>query len=250
MSYNSTGFGPGKPEYVSKLIDNHDFVLLQEHWLRDSQFHRIRNIPYDGDTILSHDISAIDDSVFINGRGFGGCSILWKSSLKAQVYPIATSSKRICAVKVVMDSMCFIVYNVYMPCDSPNNLNEFVSTWDEILSTCDIVQCNNFIIGGDLNTSLDRSNSGFTQYLLNIVEREHLYLCINDNVSDIDFTFTSPVNHSNHTIDHFIVNSALSKYITAYKSLHDGDNMSFHSAVSLQIGRVLPMIIFLNMVKL
>ncbi len=66
MLHNSTGFGPEISEYVSKLIHNHDFVLLQEHWLCDSQLHRIRNIPYDGDTILSHDISAIDDSVLLN----------------------------------------------------------------------------------------------------------------------------------------------------------------------------------------
>ena len=43
-SYNCTGFGPGKPEYVSELIKAHDFVLLQEHWLSKSQFLRIKKI--------------------------------------------------------------------------------------------------------------------------------------------------------------------------------------------------------------
>ena len=78
-TYNSTGFGPGKPEYVSKLIQQHDFVLLQEHWLYENQFHRINNIECT-DKILSHNVSAMDSSVFHNGRGYGGCSILWKGS--------------------------------------------------------------------------------------------------------------------------------------------------------------------------
>ncbi len=48
-----------------------------------------------------------------------------------------------------------------------------------------MVQCNNCIIGGDLNTSLHRLKSDFTPYLCKIVEREHLCLFIKDNVSDI-----------------------------------------------------------------
>jgi hypothetical protein len=66
-SYNSTGFGPGKPECVLKLLHDHDFVFVQEHWLRESQFHRIKNIPFYGATVLSHAISAIDDNVFTQG---------------------------------------------------------------------------------------------------------------------------------------------------------------------------------------
>ena len=33
-SYNGTGFGPDKPEYVSELIKAHDFVLLQEQLVK------------------------------------------------------------------------------------------------------------------------------------------------------------------------------------------------------------------------
>ena len=67
-SYNCTGFGPGKPEYVSELIKAHDFVLLQ---LSKSQFHRIKNIPRDSNvSILSHNASGIDNHV-LSGRGYG-----------------------------------------------------------------------------------------------------------------------------------------------------------------------------------
>ena len=57
---------------------------------------------------------------------------------------------------------------------------------------------------------------------------------INSDVFNVNFTFTSPVNHSNHTIDQFMVSSALYDHITTYQSMHDDDNVSFHSAINLQ----------------
>ena len=45
---------------------SHDLVLLQEHWLRESQFHRITKIPCDNyASILSH-VSGIDNHVFLS----------------------------------------------------------------------------------------------------------------------------------------------------------------------------------------
>ena len=110
-TYNCTGFGPGKPEYISRLIELHDFVLIQEHWLHVSQFHRIKNIPVEGAKILSHDVSAIYDNIFTQGRGFGGCSIIWKSIVNAEITPSLLSSTRLCAVKVKMDSCTFILFS-------------------------------------------------------------------------------------------------------------------------------------------
>jgi exonuclease III len=172
--------------------------------------------------------------MFIQGRGFGGCSIIWKRILNAKITPILLSSTRLCAVLVVMDSCTFIIFNVYMPCDSRSNMSLYMSVWEEIINTCDQQDCNNIIIGGDLNTSLDRPDSVFTQYLEQVLRVENLHMCINSTASCIDFTFTSPVNHSNHTIDHFIVSNSLYAHVSKYTSMHDGDNVSFHSAVSLE----------------
>lgn len=235
VSYNSTGFGPGKPEYLSKLLECHDFVLLQEHWLRESQFHRIKNIPYNGAMVLSHDVSAIDDKVFTQGRGFGGVSIVWKNTLKATVTPIIMSSKRVCAVSVHMDKHAFILFNVYMPCDNPNNLNEYVSVWADIMSICEQSQIYNVIIGGDLNTSVERIGSTFTQFLCNFVNSEQLYICDDSPLCHIDFTYKCPVYDTLHVIDHFIVNNALVNEIIDYRSIHDGDNLSSHCPISLSL---------------
>lgn len=235
-SYNSTGFGPGKPEYVSDLLKSYDFVLLQEHWLRKSQFHRIRNIPCDSNvSILSHDVSAIDDNIFINGRGYGGCSIIWKSTLNCKVVPIIMSSNRICAVQVTLQSMVLIIFNVYMPCDDGKNNELYIDILNEITSKCNELGCFNFIIGGDFNTNFKRTKSNFTKHLNFVCENEHLYPCIYSKNSIVPYTFTSPVDQGKHIIDHFLVNKGMVCNILEYFSVHDGANVSFHSPVVLKL---------------
>ena len=114
FSYDCTGFGPGKPEYVSELINAHGFVLFQEHWSR--YFHRIKNMPDNNVTILSHDVCGIYNHVFLSGRGYGGCSISWKIS-----YKCIMNSNRIFAVNITTHNMSLFLFNVYMPCDIRSN---------------------------------------------------------------------------------------------------------------------------------
>ena len=88
VSYNCTVFGPGKPEYVAGLLDQYDMVLLQEHWLQESQFHGIQNVPCKGNVgVTSYDVSAIDPGDIITGRGYGGCSFYGKTPLSVNPPP-------------------------------------------------------------------------------------------------------------------------------------------------------------------
>ena len=72
------GFGPGKPEYVVNVLHEHDFILLQEHWFRESQFHRIINILSDIVTLLSHGVSAADSNVLFKGEVCGDAPLFGK----------------------------------------------------------------------------------------------------------------------------------------------------------------------------
>ena len=113
-------------------------MLLQEYWLNKSEFHKINNIPCDNNvSILSHNVSEIDNHAFLSGRGYGGCSILWKHSLNCIVSPY-----------------CDIL--------------------SEIMSVCNVMNSSNFIIGGDLNTYFKRVSSNFTKHLNYICEHESI----------------------------------------------------------------------------
>ena len=50
----------------------------------------------------------------------------------------------------------------------------------------------------------------------------------------VNYTYTSPADNATFT-DHFLVNDSMFNKISCYKSIHDGNNLSFHSPVLLVI---------------
>ena len=79
-SYNSDGFGDGKPEFIKNfLIDELkcDLILIQEHWLHKYQFWRIKNIDFSYDVWAK---SGMPHNSFIAGRPFGGTAIMTKKT--------------------------------------------------------------------------------------------------------------------------------------------------------------------------
>ena len=78
----------------------------------------------------------MDDGLLINGRGYGGCSILWKSTLNAKVTPILMHSNRVCAVQISIGLTNIIVFNVYMPCDTGANSGMYSEILQEIMAKC------------------------------------------------------------------------------------------------------------------
>ena len=173
----------------------------------------------------------MDEGLLINGRGYGGCSILWKSTLNAKVTPILMHSNRVCAVQISIGLTNIIVFNVYMPCDTGANSGMYSEILQEIMAKCVELGSSNIIVGGDMNTNLQRVNSDFTRQLKLLCEVYSFTPCIDFVDSKIKYTFTSPVDHGTHTIDHFrLFNSVLEYY-----SLHEGTNLSFHSPIILTL---------------
>ena len=69
-TYNMQGFNDVKCDYIQKCIDNHDIIMIQEHWLYESQSHVFEdNFP----NITSLCVSGMDDSCLSAGRRYGGC---------------------------------------------------------------------------------------------------------------------------------------------------------------------------------
>ena len=102
---------------------------------------------------MAHNVSSIDDGILINGRGYGGYSILWKSTLNANVTPILMHSNRVCAVQISIGLTEVIVFNVYMPFDTGANSGLYSEILQEIMAKCVELGSSNIIVGGDMNTN-------------------------------------------------------------------------------------------------
>ena len=156
-------------------MDEFDFLLLQEHWLYEENFHKFDKISREY-TICKHGKSSMDPSVIRVGRPYGGSVILWKGSINLNVNPVNTLSCRLNCINVISKSgFSFILFNVYMPTDdrtSGSHLCEFQDILAEISTISNNMNLSFIIIAGDFNTDFSR-NTPQSRELINFCKTEN-----------------------------------------------------------------------------
>ena len=124
VTYKSAGFGPSKPEYFGNLLHKHDFIPLQEDWLRESQFHRIKKSPlilplfflmlYLYQLMI---IFLLKGEVLLAAPLFG-------KVLQKQMTPILLSVKKVCLQLMYAWTRVILFYLIHT-CESPNNIPKY-----------------------------------------------------------------------------------------------------------------------------
>ena len=114
-SYNCKHFGVDKYVIMQTLLVACDFLLIQEHCMYNTQFiQRLNSFSPNSVCVVS---SSMDESVPLIGRPYWGFSIIWSSNIIiCKVDTIECISKRLCAVKVTVYGIEFVLFNTYMPC--------------------------------------------------------------------------------------------------------------------------------------
>ena len=136
----------------------------------NSQTHVIQNKFHD---ISLRCVSGMNGNCLSAGdRGYGGCVILWKSSLSCTVEPVIVANNRVSIVLINIHGTRLLLCYVYMPCDTRygrDNIDIYNSVFNAII---DSNLCNNvdhILIGGDFNTDLSRTQSPHTVSLNNVL---------------------------------------------------------------------------------
>ena len=114
VSYNSTGLGGAKMEFISDMLqeENVDILLLQETWLLSSNITKLAEI---NDKFSFVGTSGMDESQLLQGRPYGGLAIMWNKKLSCQIRPVDTgSTRRICAVELNCGAEKFLIINGYI----------------------------------------------------------------------------------------------------------------------------------------
>ena len=118
VSYNSTGLGAVKMEYIKDLLSSNkvDILFLQETWLLPGNMDKLADIHSD---YLYHGVSGIENNKLLMGRPYGGVAILWKKTLAKFVKKIwIQNTKRVCAINLTLLNKSMLLINCYMPVDN------------------------------------------------------------------------------------------------------------------------------------
>lgn len=230
---NTHGSAKDRLLYVNKMMQNHDIMLIQEHWLHNEQLTILQS---EMDNVCVHGISGMHNSTLLHGRPFGGCAILWRRDLKCSVTPVSMATTRACGAIMSMEGLKLLIISVYMPTDSGSaNIEQYKDTLNVISATMNTCDISNVIIGGDFNADLARTQSQSTRLLNKFVESEALVLGNLLSFSDCDYTFESKASGARSIVDHFLFSQTMHHSIQQYFVSHDGDNLSDHSLLSAQL---------------
>ena len=229
-SFNCKGFKQRNYSYLKNVFDKVDFLFLQETWLYD----------YESDIIStqlpnSHFIavSGMNSQEIRDGRPFSGTAIAWKNNPLYKVTKIDTLSNRLCACKLESSNYNILLLNVYMPVNCSNNSELFIEILHEIISICLMNESYHVILGGDFNCEFDKGDAR-SRLLTEFLDLLQLYCPESCPSYDIQYTFINSQNQTSF-IDHFLVNSELSSKINSFYSLDDGDNLSDHCPIIVEI---------------
>ena len=137
-----------EPSALETLFENCTFLILQETWLTEDEFIRkFKNHFPDSECVAA---SKMEFNNIKRGRPYGGVSICYHSKIKCNVEIIPTTSKDICAQKIILDNVSILLINVYIPCyDNRDSLDEYTVILQESSNICSKYETNVLSIGGD-----------------------------------------------------------------------------------------------------
>ena len=229
VTYNCRGYNKSKRSYLTSLLNNCDFLLLQEHWLSDGQLGLLETLSY---SHLATAVSGFGSSEILRGRPYGGCAIFWPRRLCANVEVIDTHSNRLCALHLTNEQINVVLISVYMPCESTSvAIDEFCTVLAQILHITDSFQDASVVIGGDFNTDFSR-NTEYSTFRHNFCQSNNLHPVINHQTCSVDYTYNFCMERFS-TIDQFIISSHEFSKVLCYDVVHEIDNCSDHDPVRL-----------------
>ena len=163
ISYNSTGFNNQRADFICDILDKRQrqncIFAIQEHFIFERNLVKIeKSLPND---LVVYSIGSFKDNTRIKrGRGKGGLSLIWHTSIDHITSRIQVkNSKRLQALILDLPGGKILLINAYFPQDTQND------HYDEqdLLGTLAAIECtmeNNLhdqaILLGDFNSDFNR----------------------------------------------------------------------------------------------
>ncbi|CAG2197359.1 unnamed protein product [Mytilus edulis] len=216
---------------IHKLLQLNDLILIQEHWLFQTQIHLLGEI--------HENINYIGKGVDINEpllpicmpRGYGGVAILWKKEIDHMIRPIELGSERIQCVEIrESNNPNIILTSVYLPAKgSKNHQAEYQDVIDQLYELYQKYnETHKIIIGGDLNEDLNIQ----TGTKRNLYLRDFIKEC-NLKYDNKERTFVNSLGQESSEIDYFLHNLPENEFDNKQVLNHVTENTSDHHPIRM-----------------
>ena len=146
-SFNCNG-ALNKLPIISELCLISDVIFLQETWLMPHDLNVFDGL---GEHFVSFSISAVDSGELLNGRPFGGLSILWRKSIDNMCSVINFDDARLLGLQISNGDRQLIAINVYLPFYSLENVDDYLFYVGKISSILENLETCDFFVLGDFN---------------------------------------------------------------------------------------------------
>lgn len=215
VSYNCRNVKSSIPD-ITRLCDNFDIILLQEHWLQQCELDMLNNI---NGLFYGRGFSAMKADEMFVGRPFGGLGVLWRKSLCWDSVVVDSIDKSVMICKFTANLITFNVINVHCPraADLIDNTVDYLDTLG-LIANCLSSLSGDVIIMGDFNAS--RQNK-FIDYVLTFCEDEMLCLYDMQTLDECTYTFEHVGRGLKSWIDHIAVSVKMLKYKMECGVLYD-----------------------------
>ena len=232
-SFNCKGFKYRNYNYISKLFEKSDVLLLQEHWLYNFEFNEFNRILKRCKYVSK---SSMNECCINEGRPFGGVAILFKDVNGFFFEEIPTISDRIVAVRFQFGSFRCVFASIYMPCNVASNNDEFFEILTELSMLSSIYDDINLIIGGDFNVNY-QIHSTRSEIFKNFKSNIELFCPNADGENKYSYSFMNSAGDRS-MIDYIFLNHEIISKITNFEILYEGDNLSDHFPLFLKLNKL------------
>ena len=238
LSYNSTGWGTVKADFVNTLLISHTIHIfaLQEHFQLKPNLYRLQNGISDNYELFAIPALKSNNTVH-SGRPSSGTAFLYHKSLNKNITRIIVpNSYRVQGLKLALSNNSFVFINSYFPTDTRGNLEDntlLLQTLQDIRYIID--QCDDnteIVLMGDINTDFIR-DSNFTKLVMEFTAEHNLYTLWNNKfICDFTYCHTRVCNGTEKTfysvLDHFCVSPETMDLCDEAAPIHLSENLSNH----------------------
>jgi len=229
VSYNLHGLNQGRP-LLESLCNDHDIVMVQEHWLAPYDLDRLNCI---SNGMVCYSSSAMDAAISqgcLRGRPFGGLAIFVKNAIAANTVLVKSATRYI-----IMQFEQSLIINVYLPCAATVCRDEeFTDTLACIMNDITDISYSSIIFGGDMNVDFAMRNH-FSSSLMNFTQDLELQFVDDKLPHGRGITFKLDTTGAMSAIDHFAVSQSLYDNVHKVKVIECGSNLSDHSPLVMEL---------------